>query len=255
MASLYSFYDWTDRIRRYYKFSRSELIWLTVSILAMAFVVGFRFEGDKFELGVFLSNFWRGLIAVALAVFAHETAHRLVGLNMGYKTEFKPVLYGVLAGVIVAFMSAGKVIILAYSGMMLNIMEKHRLGYFRYQLGYFDLGKAALAGPLANLLMAVIVKSLPFIPDSLKDKIVFVNVLFAITNVLPIPPLDGAHIMYASKTAYPIVLGGVVSCGLLLLVSWINPWIALTASAIIGIVTAFVFFSFLEPKLGSYPKA
>lgn len=252
MPSLYTFYDWIDRIRRYYVFSKNELLWLAVSVLGMAFIVGFSFEGEEFVLGKFISNFILSVVAVAIAVFVHESAHRIFGLNMGYKTEFKPFLYGLLAGIILAFMTYGKVIFLAYSGVFLNIMEKHRLGYFRYQLGYFDLGKVSLMGVLANLFLAVVVKGIGFLPEPLADKIVLVNVLFAITNVLPIPPLDGANIMYASKTFYPIVFGAVISCGVLLLTGWLNVWLVVVAAMVIGIVTAFAYFNFLEPKLGSW---
>ncbi len=252
MASLYPFYDWLDRLKRYYKFGRNEVLLLLASILVMAFIAGFRFEGDEFVFEVFARNFAVGLVAVALAVFVHESAHRIFGLNMGYKTEFKPFLYGLMAGVILAFMSSGRIVFLAYSGVMLNIMEKHRLGYFRYQLGYFDLGKVSLAGPLANLLLAAAVKSIPFIPPELAGKIVFVNVMFAITNTLPIPPLDGANIMYAGKTAYPFIFGAIVSCGLLLLVPWLSAWVAIAASLAIGLLTAILFFNHLEPKLGKY---
>lgn len=252
MPALYTFYDWIDRIRRYYKFGRKEGLWLVVSVFVMAFIVGFRFEGEEFAFEVFARNFALSLVAVAIAVFAHESAHRIFGLNMGYKTDFKPFLYGLVAGVILAFMSSGRIVFLAYSGVLLNIMEKHRLGYFRYQLGYFDLGKVSLMGPLANLLIAVAAKSLPFIPPAWAEKIVFVNVLFAITNALPIPPLDGANIMYASKTAYPFIFGAIISCGVLLLVPWISAWVAVVASLIIGLLTAIAFFNYLEPRLGKY---
>lgn len=250
MPSLYSVYDWIDRIKRYYKFTRSEAIWLVVSVLVMAFIVGFRFEGQGFVLGTFIANFLLSIFAVSIAVFVHESAHRIFGLNMGYKTEFKPFLYGLVAGVILAFMTYGKVIFLAYSGVFLNIMEKHRLGYFRYQLGHFDLGKVSLAGVLANLFLAAAIKSMGFIPPAISEKLVLVNVLFAITNALPIPPLDGANIMYASKTFYPVVLGGVISCGLLLLVPWLNTWLAIATSLVIGVVTAILFVNYVEPKMG-----
>lgn len=249
MANLYSFYDWIDRIRRYYKFTSKESLWLLISVGVMAFIVGFRFDGEDFVFGVFAENFLLGLVAVVIAVVVHESAHRIFALNMGYKIESRPFMYGLLAGVILALMSSGKVIFLAYSSFFLNIMEKHRLGYFRYQLGYFDLGKVALTGPLANLLLAIAVKSMVFLPSPLADKIVLVNVLFAITNTVPIPPLDGAHIMYASKTAYPLVFGAIVSCGLLLLIPWLNPFYALAASLIIGLATAILFFNYVEPKL------
>ena len=143
----------------------------------------------------------------------------------------------------------GKVIFLAYSGVFLNFMEKHRLGYFRYRLGHFDLGKVSLAGVLANLFLAAIVKSMGFLPQPISEKLVLVNVIFAITNILPIPPLDGANIMYASKTFYPVAFGAVISCGLLLLIPWLNVWLAIVTSLVIGIVTAFAFFNYVEPKL------
>ncbi|MBI2144568.1 hypothetical protein HYU17_05485 [Candidatus Woesearchaeota archaeon] len=254
MASLYSFYDWIDRLRRYFAFSKQEQLWLLASVLAMAFIVGFSFEGEKFVFGAFASNFALSLIAVAIAVFVHESAHRIFGLNMGYKTEFKPFLYGLVAGVILAFMTYGKVIFLAYSGVFLHFMEKHRLGYFRYRLGYFDLGKVSLVGVLANLFVAALVKGFGgFLPAAFAEKMVLVNVLFAITNVLPIPPLDGANIMYASKTFYPLVFGAIISCGVLLLMTNINVLLALTASLVIGVVTAFAYFNFLEPKIGDWP--
>lgn len=250
MPSLYSAYDWMDRIRRHYKFTRSESVWLAVSVAVMAFIVGFSFEGEEFVFSVFIENFFLSLFAVAIAVFVHESAHRIVGLNMGYKTEFKPFLYGLVAGVILAFMTYGKVIFLAYSGVLLNIMEKHRLGYFRYQLGHFDLGKVSLAGVLANLFLAAAVKGMGFLPQAISDKIVLVNVIFAITNVLPIPPLDGVNIMYASKTFYPVALGGVISCGVLLLIPWLNVWLAIVTSLVIGFMTMIMFVNYVEPKMG-----
>jgi len=252
MTNLYPFYDWMDRIRRYFAFSRNELVALLISIVAMAFIVGFNDGNKTFVLSVFAGNFALSLFAVAIAVFAREAAHRVFALNMGYKAQFKPFLYGLLAGIILAFMTNGNkwVTFLAYGGVSLNIMEKHRLGYFRYQLGYFDLGKVSLAGPLANLTVAGLVKAMTFLPPAISQKLILVNVIFAITNALPIPPLDGANIMFASKTFYPLVLGAIVSGGLLLLIPRFNVFLAIITSFIIGLVTMYMFFKFLEPKIG-----
>jgi Zn-dependent protease len=253
MTNLYSFYEWMVRIRKYFGFSRSELVSLIVAISAMAFIAGFNFEGSA-NFNNFAKSFFLSLFAVALAVFAKESAQRLIALNMGYKPQFKPFIYGVIAGVILAFMTYGKVIFLAYGGVFLNIMEKHRLGYFRHQLGYFDLGKVSLVGPITNLTLAAIIKSMTFLPPEISGKLVTINVVFAITNALPIPPLDGANIMFASKTFYPLVLGAIVSGGLLLLYTPLNIILSLVASVILGFVTMFLFFKFTEPKLGEDSK-
>ena len=64
--------------------------------------------------------------------------------------------------------------------------------------------KVALAGPAANLAVALIFGlmlrfSLSFIPASLASTFAFIvsiNLLLAIFNLLPIPPLDGSHILF-----------------------------------------------------------
>lgn len=66
--------------------------------------------------------------------------------------------------------------------------------------------KSALAGPGANLLVAVffglIMRFLPSliaVPSLylIFGYIVFINLLLALFNLLPIPPLDGSHILFA----------------------------------------------------------
>jgi Zn-dependent protease len=66
--------------------------------------------------------------------------------------------------------------------------------------------KAALAGPAANLIIALIFGlSLRFFPalvalsglELMFSYIVYINILLAVFNLLPVPPLDGSHILFA----------------------------------------------------------
>ena len=206
----YGFYNWTSKVRLYAKFSKKELIWILVSIAVMTFILGFDDGNSEFNLAGYSVNMLWGLIAVTVAVFMHESAHRLMAPNLGYKVEFKPVFFGLLGGLILSFMSYGKIVFLAYSTFVLDMKEKHRLGYFRHYLGYFDNGKVAIVGPLANLLAAFAFRAMDFLPDALVAKLVFVNALFVIFNMLPIPPLDGSHVMYATRTFSPIIGGTMI---------------------------------------------
>lgn len=65
--------------------------------------------------------------------------------------------------------------------------------------------KVALAGPFSNLFLAgifgIFIRFLPIIRenDSLFfafSAVVFVNLLLAVFNLLPIPPLDGSHVLF-----------------------------------------------------------
>jgi Zn-dependent protease len=69
-----------------------------------------------------------------------------------------------------------------------------------------DPGLVALAGPVANLILALVFALLfRFLPFGflsvsffqLLSIIVFANVLLAIFNLVPIPPLDGSKVLFA----------------------------------------------------------
>ncbi len=64
--------------------------------------------------------------------------------------------------------------------------------------------KVAIAGPGANLVVALIFGlvirfGFTFLPGSLISifsSIVFLNILLAVFNLIPIPPLDGSHVLF-----------------------------------------------------------
>jgi Zn-dependent protease len=64
--------------------------------------------------------------------------------------------------------------------------------------------KVSLAGPLSNFLVALIfgliVKFMPFLPQSfliISAIVVFYNIVLGLFNLIPIPPLDGSHILFS----------------------------------------------------------
>ncbi|MBI2133282.1 hypothetical protein HYU11_01220 [Candidatus Woesearchaeota archaeon] len=241
-------YNWIDKVRRYVSFSRDELKWLAVSIVLMGFIVGFNDGREKFEIGPWLINLMISMAAVSLAVFPHEIVHRIVGLEQGYKTSFRPFFYGLLAGLILSFMSYGKIIFLAYGNAFINIIEKHRLGYFRYQLGYFHYGTVSLMGPVTNILLAIFFKTMTFLPEPLVHKLVIVNILLGLTMMLPLPGMDGLQVLYASRWVYFLSYGAMAGISIFLYkgFAW---WVVILGAILTALIFWLGFYYVIEKKL------
>ncbi len=241
-------YNWIDKVKRYYIFSKDEKLWLAISILVMGFIVGFNDNSETFDIAKWSLNLIISIIAVAIAVLVKESAHRIIGLEQGYKVTFKPFFYGLIAGVILSFMSYGKIIFLAYGTPMPNIIEKHRLGYFRYQLGYFHYGAIALMGPVLNILTAIFLQAINILPAEITSKFVMVNIILALTSMLPIPGTVGLPVLFSSRWVYLLSYGAMIGISFFLLkgFSW---WIVLLGGILAAIVLWFGFYFLIEKKL------
>lgn len=96
------------------------------------------------------------------------------------------------------------VLLLLLSGGSFVFAYAKPVPYNPYNLRNQKWGPAlvALAGPFANLLVAVVfgllVRFYPLSSFSLVlSIIVYINILLAIFNLIPIPPLDGSKVLYA----------------------------------------------------------
>ena len=101
------------------------------------------------------------------------------------------------------------ILIISRVGIVFGWAKPVPINPFNLRDKVYGQAKVAIAGPLANLLIALIfgiaLRFLPFLFSGqtgtnltiIFSYIVWINLILAIFNLLPIPPLDGSHILFA----------------------------------------------------------
>ncbi len=239
-----------DKVKRYFGFSSYEKKWIIISILAMTLIAGFDDGSEAFDASYWLFNFFNVFLIVTLAVLVRESAHRIYGLSSGFRVEYVPSFHMIVIGLILAFMSMGRVMFLAPNTVKIHMLETHRLGYFRYGLGYSTLGIIALMGPASNILLALFFKLLTaWSASPLVEKAVLINVIFAISNMLPFPGLDGLQVFFSSRLWYFFAFGAIAGMAIFLLGPGFSLLASLVGAMVVGIMFCVAYFGLLEKKV------
>lgn len=148
------------------------------------------------------------LIVLLFSVVIHEVSHGSVAYALGDPTAkyagrltLNPIKHldpmgSVLLPLLLLLLTAGR-------GPIFGWAKPVPINPYNFKNPRWDNAKVAIAGPGSNLLIALIfgliIRFSPFLPPSLFiifSIIVILNLLLAIFNLLPIPPLDGSHLLF-----------------------------------------------------------
>ncbi|MFH0740111.1 MAG: site-2 protease family protein [bacterium] len=159
---------------------------------------------------MFLSSFF-SVIVLIFSIIIHEVAHGAMAERLGDKTardmgrlSFNPIKHIDLFGSIIVPL----LLVISHSSMLVGWAKPVPINPYALRDRKYGEAKVAIAGPLANISVAIIFALiLRFLPlgSSLFSQnlmmilgsIVWVNLLLAFFNLVPIPPLDGSHILFA----------------------------------------------------------
>jgi Zn-dependent protease len=210
------------------------------------------------------------IVALILSIVIHEVAHGYAANWLGDPTAR---LAGRLSGnPLVHVDPLGSVIIpglLFLSGSGLLFGWAKPVPYNPYNLNNKKWGEAivAAAGPGVNLLLAAIFAILIRLADvlslspsflQLAGYIIFINILLALFNLIPFPPLDGSKVImpflpfnaamkYRALSAwterYGLVIFFIV---IFLMISFIWPYLFTAILAIAGLLTGLSPIEFLQ---------
>ncbi|MEA2037699.1 MAG: hypothetical protein U9O94_09390 [Nanoarchaeota archaeon] len=249
--------DLKEKIKKYYKFTPSELRGFIITIIVFSFIISFKEWGRaEFSLRSGLFNWFNAALIVVLGLIVYTSAQRIAGLSVGYKVEHKMWLTGLLVSLIFVFVSKGSIWLLLPGSIMIHHLAGHRLGYFRYGLGYFANGMIAAAGPIALISLAAIFKALnAYMNAPLLEKAILFFIVLAIYDMLPIPPLSGSKLFFGSRMVYALIFSTLVVAGILLYLD-INVLMAVFGSIVLGVICWLLYYIFFESKnwRGPYGK-
>jgi hypothetical protein len=248
-------YEFAARVEARFRFSKKELLWLLITALVAGFVLTFRKWGEKtFSLGEGIFNLIITAVLVFIFLLIHFSIQKLTALKLGYASEYKAWLNGLLISLVLSFFTYGYFPLFFTGSLLYDIVPKLRVGVFRGGVKHKDLGLIAFAGPFSNLvIVGLLVPIYLATKSSFFHTAIVINLLMAIFSLLPIPTFEklrqfaggttGLYLFIASRWVFVLVFVTVLAFAALILLFQVFSYLLALA---IGVMVAIIYYSRFE---------
>lgn len=227
-------------------FTLAEIRDLVISALVLGLVFSIALKGFEFlSWTTAFNNYLIALAIIAPTLLLHEFAHKFLAQKYGCKAHYVLWPIGAILAMVITFITAGRIIFAALGAVVISTSYHTRLGYRFIGLTTHELGKISAAGPIINIVLAIVSYILMSINPIIFTIAVQINLIIAFFNCLPVPPLDGAKIFGWSKVIWAGLLATVI------ILWFLPPLIGLLVSiiiALIALVGIFFLIWYLAPQ-------
>jgi Zn-dependent protease len=214
-----SYIEFYHRLKEFLRFSQKELVMVLLAVLVTGFIFSFRDWGaESFDLAIGLRNFIIALFVAFLTFIIRISCQKMMALSVGYKSEFRLWILGIILALIFAFISDGYLPLVLAGGMATALMLRQRIGEFRYGLMLSEESWIGAWGIFGNILLTIFFSiGNYFFPESYFFSIgITINLVMAACSLLPLPQLDGLKIFFGHRILYFASIGITVIFSLLL---------------------------------------
>lgn len=201
------------------------------------------------------------VLPLIIAITFHEAAHGFVAHRLGDNTAFQlgrvsfnPLRHIDPFGTLIL----PGLLLLAHSPFLFGYAKPVPVNFRNLNHPRLDMVWVALAGPATNILLALAAAfafhAMPFVPanaaqwtaDNLQNAF-WINIVLAVFNMLPIPPLDGGRVavgLLPRVLAYPLSrlepYGMLILIGLLILLPVLGAQLGLNLDVISAILRTLI---------------
>lgn len=196
------------------------------------------------------------IVILIFSAVLHEVAHGAMALRLGDPTAkyagrltLNPLKHLDLFGSVIL-----PLLLIFTMGKGIAWAKPVPVNPYNFRDQKYGSAKVAFAGPASNLVVALFFGlTLRFIPPNylssnleiIFSDIVFINLILAIFNLIPVPPLDGSHILFTFLPfKFEIFKNFLIQFNifiLLIIIFFLLPWLSVIVSFIFYLITGFKF--------------
>jgi Zn-dependent protease len=228
-----------------YSFTLIEIRDLVISMLVLGLIFSAALPNFSVENASPIVNFFIAVLIVGPALLFHELAHKIVAQKYGLRAAYVLWPMGVLFSILLTLLTQGRVLFAALGAVMISSAYTTRVGNRYTGLSIEEMGKISIAGPFTNIVIALIAYAFVWLNPDIVGAIVTINLIVALFNLLPFPPLDGLKIFGWNKVMW---LGLAAAAAILL---YLPPFIGLGFSLVIAIILTIALFIYMEMQAGA----